>query len=102
MLTATELKNCRINLHTAWGEAADRICMYVDGYNINLHMTTGEFLNHCTACGGNWGAMFLTGIKALCPEIYYMIPQTMGKTGNDAFCNLCDLIAIMGVHTDED
>ena len=29
-----------------------------------------EFLNNCTACGGNWGAMLLTGIKKVFPEHY--------------------------------
>lgn len=27
----------------------------------SLDMTFSEFLSNCTACGGNWGAMLLTG-----------------------------------------
>ena len=41
-------------------------------------MSNDEFLSHCTACGGNWGAMLLTGIKALWPEVYDAIPEDMG------------------------
>lgn len=28
------------------------------------------FFNQCTACGGNWGAMLLTGIKKVFPDSY--------------------------------
>lgn len=28
------------------------------------------FFNQCTACGGNWGAMLLTGIKEVFPDSY--------------------------------
>ena len=41
-------------------------------------MTMDDFLLHCTACGGDWGAMFLTGIKALYPDVYDAIPDNMG------------------------
>lgn len=33
-------------------------------------MTGTEFLNNCTACGGNWTAMLMSGIKKLFPEYY--------------------------------
>ena len=33
-------------------------------------MTGKEFLNNCTACGGNWTAMLLTGIKCCFPKEY--------------------------------
>lgn len=26
-------------------------------------MTMTEFMQNCSACGGNWGAMLLSGIK---------------------------------------
>jgi hypothetical protein len=47
-------------------------------------MTNDEFLSHCHACGGDWGAMLLTGIRALYPNVYDAIPQKMGK--NAWFC----------------
>ena len=40
--------------------------------------TFDDFLKHCTACGGDWGQMFLTGIKALWPSVYDAIPDYMG------------------------
>lgn len=31
-------------------------------------MNFSEFLTHCTACGGNWTAMLMSGIKTVFPE----------------------------------
>lgn len=36
-------------------------------------MTNDEFLNHCTVCGGDCGAMLLTGIKALYPDVLQLL-----------------------------
>ena len=33
-------------------------------------MSGEEFLKNCTACGGNWTAMLLSGIKRCYPEYY--------------------------------
>ena len=41
-------------------------------------MSCDEFLNNCSACGGNWGGMLLTGVKRLYPEVWYVIPDDMG------------------------
>lgn len=41
----------------------------------SLDMTFNEFLNNCTACGGNWGAMLLTGIKKLFPDGYEKVNE---------------------------
>jgi hypothetical protein len=38
-------------------------------------MTMKEFLTHCTACGGNWTAMMLSGIKKLFPEYWNSLPD---------------------------
>lgn len=56
-----------------------------------------EFLTHCTACGGNWGGMLLTGIHELLPHIYDTIPEHMGK---NAWACLCETLALCGVITD--
>ena len=57
-------------------------------------MTQKDFLSHCTACGGNWGGMFLTGIKELWPEVWDAIPDNMG---NFAWSCLCITIQLLGV-----
>ena len=62
-------------------------------------MTMGEFLDHCVACGGNWGGMLLSGIKALYPEVYDAIPDQMGA---NAFGCICTILEMLGVTTQDD
>lgn len=38
-------------------------------------MEMKEFITHCTACGGNWTRMMLSGIKALYPEYWEAMPD---------------------------
>lgn len=59
-----------------------------------LDMDIQEFLQNCVACGGNWGAMFLSGIKHLYPNVYDVIPQNMGK---NAFICLCYVLRLLNV-----
>jgi len=33
------------------------------------------FLPQCTLCGGNWAAMFMSGIKYWMPEVYDAMPE---------------------------
>lgn len=33
-------------------------------------MKRSEFLENCTACGGNWTAMLMSGIKKCFPDEY--------------------------------
>lgn len=55
--------------------------------------TLDSFWKHCTACGGNWGGMILTGIKELYPELWKMIPDNMGVF---AFSVLCEVLNLLG------
>lgn len=59
-------------------------------------MTTDEFLSHCTACGGDWGAMLLSGIKALYPAVYDAIPDQMGHFAWRCLCETLELLQIKG------
>lgn len=59
-------------------------------------MTHNEFLSHCTACGGDWGAMLLTGIKALYPDVYDAIPDNMGHFAFRCICETLELLQIKG------
>lgn len=63
-----------------WGDAGKKIIEIIFNHTDEyvLRMTCGEFLQSCTACGGNWGGMFLSGIKRLAPEVYDAIPDDMG------------------------
>ena len=63
-----------------WGEAGRNVAKIIssDTNKYELRMSAGEFLQHCSACGGNWGGMLLTGIKRLAPEVWEAIPDNMG------------------------
>jgi hypothetical protein len=62
-------------------------------------MTMSEFLDHCIACGGNWGGMLLSGIKELYPDVYDAIPDEMGF---NAFGCICTILNMLGVTTQEE
>ena len=60
-----------------WGEDGKKVietCFRMAPFNDSFD----SFLNHCTAYGGNWGGMLLTGIKKLYPEVWEVIPNDMG------------------------
>lgn len=38
-------------------------------------MSGTEFLNNCTACGGNWSAMIISDIRKCFPEQYNSMPD---------------------------
>ena len=57
-------------------------------------MTMKDFLSHCTACGGNWGGMLLTGIKELWPEVWDAIPDDMGMLAWGCLCNTIKLLGV--------
>ena len=61
-------------------------------------MTFKQFLDNCTACGGNWGGMFLTGIYKLWPDVWKAIPDEMGV---QAWSCLCSVLMLCGVDTSE-
>lgn len=56
-------------------------------------ITQEDFINHCTACGGNWTAMIITGIKEIFPLTYAALPDV-----NYAFEDVCNVIYTLGVH----
>ena len=78
-----------------WGNAGIKIVELISTkYANNPHMELDEFLNHCTACGGNWGGMFLTGIKELFPDVWELIPEHMGVF---AFSVIGDVLKLLNV-----
>lgn len=80
-----------------WGEAGKEIivaCIYEKPFNDSF----STFLKHCTACGGNWGGMLLTGLHELYPNIYELIPNDMGAK---AWVCICNLLILLGVYPAE-
>ena len=86
-------------LRERWGEAAELVI--AECSKVNFDGNSAEFLKHCTACGGNWAGMLLTGIKALYPDVYAAIPEKLGRNGAEAFDNLVIVLNLCGVNTAE-
>lgn len=43
--------------------------------NFYLNVNKAAFMGNCTACGGNWAAMLLSGIKKSLPELFKAMPD---------------------------
>lgn len=78
-----------------WGNAGIKIVELISTkYASNVHMEFDEFLDHCTACGGDWGGMLLTGIKELFTDVWELIPEHMGVF---AFSVIRDVLTLLNV-----
>ena len=93
--TVSELGNMssREFLSAVWG---NDVLDAIDAVE-HIPMTLKEFLDHCVACGGNWGGMLLTGINDLYPSVYNAIPDNMGCF---AWRCLCEVLVLLGVDTE--
>lgn len=97
MLTFNMIKRAQDDLVEFWDERGKAVivaCSKVTPFNDS----SKAFLEHCTACGGNWGGMLLTGIKALYPSVWKVIPDDMGVFAWQA---LCATLILCGVDTSE-
>lgn len=94
-MTGERIVELTIMLTKDWGEK-----VVVEIFSApKIHMTQKEFLSNCTACGGNWGGMLLTGIRKFWPSVYDAIPDNMGVM---AWRNLCATIELLGVVEEDD
>lgn len=95
MITAEMVAEARSYIREEWEETAEQVidaCSRQKGFG----GTVKDFLDHCTACGGNWGGMFLTGIRELFPDVYDAIPENMGV---HAFTCIANVLVLCGVDT---
>lgn len=76
------------------GENVILACARENPYN----KTIKEFLSECTACGGDWGQLLLTGIRKVYPKVYDVIPNDMGLF---VWRDLCAVLILLGVDTSE-
>lgn len=68
-------------------------------------MKMSEFMQNCTACGGNWGAMLLSEIKRVFPDKYEEVEahyNSMDFSGGGIkpFVYLCDWLNENGIVED--
>ena len=60
-------------------------------------MSMRVFLDHCTACGGDWVSMLLSGIKECYPDDYIRLKTECDKinsnSGASEFIHICDFLS---------
>lgn len=91
--TYNEIKEAQDILVKYWGEDGKRVIETIFNIYTN-HMTIKCFLDNCTACGGNWGGMLLSGIKRLYPDVWNVIPDNMGTHAWECICYTLMLLKI--------
>lgn len=90
-------------LIVAWEEKGiEFVNDYYNGELPNLDMTSNEFLTHCTACGGDWGGMLLSGIRELLPQVWEEIPEKLGSNGFMAFTAINIFLRMLGIYGDKE
>ena len=97
MISYEMIKEAQDNLNEYWGDAGKSVieeCAKVTPFN----GTFKSFLEHCTACGGNWGGMLLSGLRELYPDVWDVIPDDMGCFAWQA---ICSTLILCGVDTTE-
>ena len=93
MISYKDIKEAQDILVEYWGSDGEKVIEECARTN-PFKGSTRTFLEHCICCGGNWNRMFLSGIKALFPSVYDIIPDNMG---NNAFSCICATILLCGV-----
>lgn len=97
MITYNDIIDAQEMLVKHWGIRGEQVIIEAVRAE-RKPMTFKQFLDNCTACGGNWGGMFLTGIYKLWPDVWKAIPDEMGV---QAWSCLCSVLMLCGVDTSE-
>lgn len=98
MITKEMTASAKANITEYWGpESKKIISLCKKAKPVNLPIT--EFTRrHCVACGGDWGAMLLSGIRKLYPEVWDAIPNDMGVF---AWQCIVSVLILLGVDSSE-
>jgi hypothetical protein len=97
MTSYKDIKEAQDILVEYWGNDGEKVieeCARTNPFKGSVE----TFLDHCIYCGSNWNGMFLSGIKALFPSVYNIIPNNMGE---NAFYCICAIMLLCGVDYNE-
>lgn len=97
MITYKDIIDAQEMLVKHWGEQGEQVIAETIRAD-RKPMTFKQFLDNCTACGGNWGGMLLSGINELWPNVWKAIPNDMGIQVWEC---LCSVLVLCGVDTSE-
>lgn len=93
IMSMEEFKKIKDALVNDWGDNGIEIINYIATIP-TFEGTFDDFLKLCIPCGGNWGGMLLTGIKAYNRKLWDLIPEDMGT---DAFIDICYILRLLGI-----
>lgn len=98
MMTYKEIKKAMDTLVEHWGEDGEKVIE--ECFRTPLKMDLDEYIhNECIACGGDWGAMLLSGIKRLRKNVWDAIPNHMGAY---AFICIIETLSLLGIEKGEE
>lgn len=97
MITANMIIDAQDTIRKNWEKDGNRV-IEAAAKVVPFNGSFSDFLSHCFAKGGDWGAMLLTGINNLWPEVWDAIPDNMGPY---AFIVICNTLILCGVDTSE-
>lgn len=95
MILHSDFMEALDTVRNEWGDEVVVYACMAQKTKINFK----DFLDLCTACGGNWGGMLLSGVRRLYPDVWDAIPEDMGV---HAWGTICSLLIILGVDTSEE
>ena len=91
-MTTKDFSEALDYVRTEWGDDIIKEICFAE----KKPMPLDEFFTYCTACGGNWGGMLLTGVRELYPAVWDAIPDNMGV---NAFATICNLLFLLNIDT---
>lgn len=97
MITVEMIEESIKTLRDCWQEQGDKVIEEIWQTN-RTSLTSEQFLENCTACGGDWSRMLLTGINKMYPTVWDLIPEDMGKRVWEC---LIAVLILLGVDTSE-
>lgn len=100
MLTIKTINDAKSRLLKEWEEDGQKVIEACAEVN-SLGMNASQFLDHCFACGRDWGGMLLSGLKELRPKIWELIPAKLGASGLESYYNICCVLMLCGVDISE-
>ena len=75
----------------------EKTVMELDIIQNRIHCDLRLFLDHCTACGGDWVSMLLSGIEECYPYDYIRLKtecdEINGNSGASEFMHICDFLS---------
>lgn len=95
MITCEMILAAQKSILEDWGDAGKKVIE--EAAKINpFNGDSKAWLEHCVCCGGNWGGMFLSGLKKLYPTVWEAIPDDMGLF---AMADILNTLILCGVDT---